>query len=162
MKKLFIIRHAKSDWDNPNLDDFDRPLNNRGLKAAPMMGQRLKTRNIMPDMILSSPASRAITTAQLIAKEIGFEKSITQNHYIYEAYVNSLQETVSYIHDENDTVFLVGHNPGVSALAYVLADFKEQLPTCAVVEIQFECHSWLDVSKDNASVISYDYPKKRA
>ena len=159
MKKLFIIRHAKSDWDDSSLDDFDRPLNKRGQKDAPFMGQLLANKNIQPDLILSSPALRAITTSQLIAKEVNYDKAITPNQYIYEAYVTSLQEIIEYIHDSNDTVFLVGHNPGVSALAYMLCGLKENLPTCAVVEIEFNCNSWMDANKENSKLISYDYPK---
>lgn len=160
MKRLFIIRHAKSSWDNLSLDDYDRPLNERGLKNAPFMGQVLKQKEILPDIIISSPAKRAMHTAELIANEIGYEKAITPNEYIYEAYVNVLQEIVSYIYDEHDTAFLVGHNPGVTALAYMLGDFKEEMPTCAIVEIEFDCNSWMDVSKQNAKLVAYEYPKK--
>ena len=160
MKKLFIIRHAKSDWDNPALDDYDRPLNKRGETSAPFMGKVLAEKGIKPDLIISSPALRAMTTAQLIAKEVGYEKIITPNQYIYEAYVTALQEIVQYIYDDNDTVFLVGHNPGVSALAYMLCDLKESLPTSAVVEINFDCNSWMEASKENSKLISYEYPKK--
>ncbi len=160
MKKLFIIRHAKSDWEDSSLDDFDRPINKKGEKNAPFMGQILANKNIKPDLIISSPALRAITTAQLIAKEVNYEKNITPNQYIYEAYVTSLQEIIEYIHDSNETVFLVGHNPGVSALAYMLCDLKENLPTCSIVEIEFNCNSWMDASKGNSKLVSYDYPKK--
>ena len=160
MKKLFIIRHAKSDWENINLDDYDRPLNKRGEKNAPFMGKVLEQKNIIPDLIISSPALRAITTAKLIAKEVKYKKEITPNQYIYEAYVTSLQEIVQYIHDSNDTVFLVGHNPGVSALAYMLCGLKEELPTCSIVEIEFDCKSWMDVSRENSKLVSLDYPKK--
>jgi len=160
MKKLIIIRHAKSDWQDTTLDDFDRPLNERGLRDALFMGQFLKNKNLLPDLIISSPALRAITTAEIIAKEVNYEKAITPNQYIYEAYVNTLQEIVSFIYDENDTVYLVGHNPGVSALAYMLSDMKESIPTCAIVQIDFKCDSWMDVSKENGSLISYDFPKK--
>lgn len=160
MKRLFIIRHAKSDWNDTSLDDYDRPLNKRGLTNAPFMGKILKEKNILPDVIISSPAVRAITTAELIAKEIGYDKVIIQNQYIYDAYVTSLQETVSYINDTNNTAFLVGHTPGVSALAYMLANSKESFPTCAVLEIEFNCDSWMDVSKENSTIISYDFPKK--
>ena len=160
MKKLIIIRHAKSDWEDKNLDDFQRPLNERGLRNAPLMGQRLKQKNLIPDLILSSPASRAISTATIIAQEVGYSKEIIQNQYIYEAYVNNLQEIISYIHDSEETVFLVGHNPGVSALAYMLCDLKESIPTCATVEIDFDVDSWQDVSKENSKLISYDFPKK--
>ena len=160
MKKLFIIRHAKSDWNDTSLDDFDRPINKRGEKNAPFMGQLIAKKNIKPDLIISSPALRAITTAKLIAKEVNYEKTITPNQYIYEAYVTSLQEIVQYIHDSNETVFLVGHNPGVSALAYMLCDLKENLPTCSIVEIEFDCNSWMDACKENSKLISYEYPKK--
>ena len=160
MKKLVIIRHAKSDWDDSSLDDFDRHLNNQGLKDATLMGKLLKEKDLLPDFIISSPAKRAITTAEIIAKEVGYEKVITQNQYIYEAYVNTLQEIVSYMHDSNDIVFLLGHNPGVSALAYMLRDMKESIPACASIEIDFDCDSWMDVSKENSSLVSYDFPKK--
>jgi phosphohistidine phosphatase len=160
MKKLYIIRHAKSDWDDTSLDDYDRPLNKRGEKNAPFMGKILFNKKVNPDLIISSPALRAITTAQLIAKEVNYSKAITPNQYIYEAYVTALQEIVTYINDAYDTVFLIGHNPGVSALAYMLCGLKESLPTCAVVEIQFDCNSWMDANKENSKLISFDYPKK--
>jgi phosphohistidine phosphatase len=93
-------------------------------------------------------------------KEVGYTKTITPNQYIYEAYVTALQEIVQYLYDTHDTVFLVGHNPGVSALAYMLCGLTQQLPTCAIVEIEFDCDSWMDASKDNSKFISYEYPKK--
>ena len=138
MKKLVIIRHAKAEVNDGSIDDFDRDLNERGFKDALFMGTFLKDKNLIPDLIMSSPAKRAMMTADLIAKEVKYEKSIFPNNYIYEAYVDALQEIVSYIHDDNDTVFLIGHNPGVSALAYMLCDLKESIPTCATVEIAFE------------------------
>ncbi|MGB5866594.1 MAG: histidine phosphatase family protein [Arcobacteraceae bacterium] len=160
MKKLVIIRHAKSDWEDSSLDDFDRPLNTRGEENAPFMGKFLKEKSLLPDLIMSSPALRAISTAEIIAKEVGYTNEIMQNQYIYEAYVNTLQDIVSYIPDTNDVVFLVGHNPGVSALAYMLCDLKESIPTSATVEIDFDCDSWMNVSKENGKLISYDFPKK--
>lgn len=160
MKKLVIIRHAKSDWEDTTLDDYDRPLNERGLKDAPFMGKFLQEKGLKPDLIMCSPALRSIKTAELISKEVAYEKIICPNQYIYEAFVNTLQDIVSFIHDDNDTVFLVGHNPGVSALAYMLSELKQSVPTCATVEIDFDCDSWMDVSKENSTLISYDSPKK--
>jgi len=160
MKKLVIIRHAKSDWEDTTIDDYDRPLNDRGFSDAPFMGQFLKKRGLVPDLIMCSPALRAIKTAELIAKEVDYDKIICPNQYIYEAYVNTLQDIVSFINDDNETVFLVGHNPGVSALAYMLCELKESVPTCATVEIDFDCDSWMEVSKSNSTLISYDFPKK--
>ena len=160
MKKLVIIRHAKSDWEDTTIDDYDRPLNDRGFSDAPFMGQFFKKRGLVPDLIMCSPALRAIKTAELIAKEVDYDKIICPNQYIYEAYVNTLQDIVSFINDDNETVFLVGHNPGVSALAYMLSELKESVPTCATVEIDFDCDSWMEVSKSNSTLISYDFPKK--
>ena len=160
MKKLIIIRDAKSDEENQGVDDFERTLNDKGLKESIYIGKSLKNQNIIPDLILSSPALRALSTAEIIAKEIGYTKEIIQNQYIYEAYVNSLQEIVSYIHDTNDTVFLIGHNPGVSALAYMLCGLKQSIPNAASVEINFNVDSWMEVSKENSELISYDFPNK--
>ncbi len=160
MKKLYIIRHAKSDWDNANFDDYDRPLSKRGEKNAPFMAKLLKNKEVEPDLIISSPALRAISTAKIFKKELNYKKEITANQYIYEAYINTLQEIIEYVHDSNDIVLLVGHNPGVSALAYTLCGLKESIPTCAIVEIEFNCNSWMDVCKENSTLISYEYPKK--
>lgn len=154
------MRHAKSDWDDASLDDFDRPLNKRGEKNAPFMAKILKQKDKTVDLIISSPAKRAIQTATFMAKELDYTKAIQQNQYIYEAYVNTLQEIVSYIHDDCDTVLLVGHNPGISALAYMLSTSKESFATAAFIEIQFEENSWMDVKKENSKVLSYEFPKK--
>ena len=159
MKKLFIIRHAKSDWENIQLDDFDRPLNEKGLKDAHLMANFLKYKNQKIDMFLTSPALRARKTAEIFANVLDFKKSLTPNQYIYEPFVNAIVETITYIHDSNDTVALFGHNPGVSVLAYTLCGIKEQMKTCSIIEIEFDCNSWLDISKENSTFISYKKPK---
>ena len=100
MKKLFIIRHAKSDWGDEHLDDFDRPLNEKGIKDCALVGKYLKEKKEKIDIILSSPALRAHTTAKLLAKELDFNKNISQNQYIYEPFVAAIQELISYIHDD--------------------------------------------------------------
>jgi len=159
MKKLVIIRGGKSKLQGDLIDDYDRPLTEEGLKEAHDVGKLLLNKGLLPDCIMSSPAFRAIETAKIISNEVNYEKTITPNQYIYEAYVNTLQELVSFIHDDNDVVFLVGHNPGVSALAYMLCELKESIAPCATVEIDFDCNSWMDVSKNNSKLISYDFPK---
>ncbi len=160
MKKLYIMRHAKSQLHDETLDDFDRDLNTRGLKNAAFMAKLLKKKENKIDLIISSPAKRAINTASIVAKELNYEKIIQENQYIYEAYVNTLEEIVSYIHDTNDIVLLVGHNPGISGLAYMLSSSKETFVTSAFIEIEFSCDSWMDVSKQNSKVLSYEFPKK--
>ena len=156
MKKLIIIRHAEAVNKDHFQDDFERPLTEKGREDASSIGKCLKEKNIFPNVILSSPAIRAISTAECIAKEIGYKKEIQQNQYIYEAYVHTLQEIIEYVEDTNDTVFLIGHNPSISALAYMLGDLKEIIPTSATVEINFNVTSWVDISKENHTLISYD------
>ena len=160
MKKLYLIRHAKSDWSNPSLDDFDRPLNKRGKKNAPFMGKILNQKGISPDLIISSPAYRARNTAIKIAKKIKYHDEIIFNEYLYEASLKTILEIVNYIADEYDNVFIVGHNPGLNMLAFYLIDFNDNIPTSGVLEIEFNCDLWREASKRNANFVSFDYPKK--
>ena len=161
MKKLYLIRHAKSSWKNLNLDDFDRPLSKRGKGDAPFMGKLLKKKNALPDLILSSPAKRAKATAKMIAKEIGYGiEQIEFNSNIYGVYDTQLSAILNSVENKNDTVFFIGHNPGFNALASYFLDFKDNIPTCGIVEIDFDTNSWQEISPDNAKLISFEYPKK--
>ncbi|MDD3060774.1 MAG: histidine phosphatase family protein [Sulfurimonas sp.] len=160
MKKLYIIRHAKSSWTDMTLNDFERPLNKRGEEGAPFMAKELKSKNIMPDMILSSPALRAKTTAETITGTIGFFKEIVFKENIYEASAETLHEILKSVDDENATLFLVGHNPGLNALAERYVGFHENIPTTGIVEIEFDCSKWSEISPKNAKLISFDYPKR--
>lgn len=160
MKKLYIIRHAKSDWSHPELDDFDRPLNKRGKKNAPFMGKILRKKGAVPDLIISSPAYRARETAIQIAKKVRYHENIMFNEYIYESGLSTILEVVNYIEDEYDDVFLIGHNPALNMLGFYLVDFNDNIPTCGILEIEFECDSWREVKKNNAKLVSFEYPKK--
>ena len=106
MKKLYIIRHAKSSWKDLMLSDFERPLNKRGNSDAPLMGKVLKKRGIFPHAILSSPANRAKTTAEIIAKEISFHQPIIYNKNIYEASALTLEGVLTSLDDNYETVFI--------------------------------------------------------
>ncbi len=160
MKKLFLIRHAKSDWSNPTLDDFDRPLNERGKRDAPFIGDLLREKGIFPNVIISSPAYRARETARIIASEVLYHNEIMFNEQIYEADLRTILEVVSFIDDEYDTAFIIGHNPSLNILAFYLVDFNDNLPTSGVIEIEFDCDSWRETSKKNSKLISFEYPKK--
>ncbi|MDT8338879.1 MAG: histidine phosphatase family protein [Sulfurimonas sp.] len=159
MKKLYIIRHAKSSWSNGTLDDFERPLNKRGKANAPMMGARLKEKGIMPDIIISSPAKRAKSTAEIIANEVGY-KNILFLDDIYEATSETLRKILSKLEDSYRVVFLVGHNPSLNELAEKLVGFDENIPTCGILEIELRCKKWADMDPKNAKLLSFDYPKK--
>lgn len=159
MKKLYIIRHAKSSWGDAELNDFERPLSKRGKANAPMMGERLKIKGVMPDIIISSPAKRAKSTAEMIAKEVGYEKKVLFDENIYESSVATLRKILTSVNDENSTVFLFGHNPELNMLVDYYVKFYENIPTCGVVEIEFACDMWADIEPKNAKLISFDYPK---
>lgn len=160
MKKLYIIRHAKSSWNDVTINDFERPLNKRGKANAPMMGSRLKAKGVMPDIILSSPAQRAKSTAEMIARELEYAKKIVFNENIYESSVDELRKILTLVDDKNSTVFLIGHNPELNMLMDYYVKFYENIPTCGVVEVEFVCDRWADIAPKNAKLISFDYPKK--
>ncbi len=160
MKKLYIIRHAKSSWSDETLEDFERPLSKRGKANAPMMGERLKEKDVMPDIIISSPAKRAKSTAEMIAKEVGYKKKVLFDENIYEASVDELRKILTALNDKNSTVFLVGHNPSLNDLAQYYLDFEANIPTCGVVEIGFKCDRWAEIEPRNAKLLFFDYPKK--
>lgn len=159
MKKLYIIRHAKSSWNDDTLNDFERPLNKRGKSNAPLMGSRLKAKGVMPDIILSSPAQRAKSTAEMIARELEYAKKIVFNENIYESSVDELHKIITEVDDGCDTLFLIGHNPELNMLVEHYVKFYENIPTCGIVEIEFECDKWADIAPKNAKLISFDYPK---
>lgn len=160
MKKLYVIRHAKSSWKDHALNDFDRPLNKRGKDNAPLMGDKLRDKNIVPDIIISSPALRAKTTAKIIAELVHYGKEIIVDERIYESTPAELHDILIAVDDKNNTLFLIGHNPGLTMLVREYVEFNKNIVTCGIVEIAFDCDRWTDISAENARLISFDYPKK--
>lgn len=161
-KKLFLVRHAKSSWDEAGLDDRQRPLNDRGKEEAPKMGKHLAGYKVKPELITSSPAVRALKTAEKIAKELGFKKSdVLVNEGIYTFDGGSLIDVIKELDNKYDTVMLVGHNPAITALANELSNADiDNIPTCGVVLIEFDERKWKDAAKGGGRVLEFDYPKK--
>jgi phosphohistidine phosphatase len=160
MKKLYIIRHGKSDWGNPEVNDFNRALNHRGLKDAPRVGKFLLDHHEKADIILSSPAKRALTTAQLIANEINFPNSgIIENEKIYLANKESILQIINTIDDQYNCAYIFGHNPGFSNLASYLTDDWIEMKTCCVAILNSNVNSWSHLSKGNALLERYVSPK---
>lgn len=153
-----IVRHAKSDWGNAGLSDFDRPLNHRGLKTAPEMAYRLQKKGLIPQYLLSSPALRARTTAGIFAETLNLAGP-SYNQSIYEASYPSLLRIINTLPDAYHFVALFGHNPGLSDLLYQLTGQMYDMPTCAVAIVDFELEWWKEVSAGTGSVSYYDYPK---
>jgi phosphohistidine phosphatase len=146
MKELFILRHAKSSWDNADIADFDRPLNQRGLKAAPYIGQSLRNHFVQPEVILSSPAKRAKHTSILV-KQVGeLETDITFDDRIYEASPSTLLRVVTEIADQAEKALLVGHNPGLEGLLGVLTGETQRMPTATMAKILLDVDSWSEIT----------------
>ncbi len=162
MKRLYLIRHAKSSWKDTLLSDFDRPLNKRGLRDAPFMGQRLHEHHVHPDIFVSSPAKRAIHTSQLLAQEVGFpQEQILIDESIYEAGVMSLLQVVHTLDDRANHAILVGHNPGMTMFAQSLARVPiDNMPTCSIFCVEFDSSSWKDVKMGNGVFVFFDSPQK--
>ena len=161
MKSLVLIRHAKSSWSNPLLDDFDRPLNKRGIKNAPFMAKMLRKKELKPDLIISSPSKRTKDTLDFFIKEFDYKGEIIFEESIYEApYINILK-VIKNIDDKHKTIFLFGHNPGLNDLTgFLLGEFKENIPTSGVLKIDFDTNYWKNISKDNSKLIFFNFPKK--
>ncbi|MCX7735610.1 MAG: histidine phosphatase family protein [Candidatus Kapabacteria bacterium] len=162
MKTLILVRHAKSDWGNPDLSDFDRPLNKRGLKDAPFMAELVASKIKTPDLIMSSPANRAITTAKYFATAFKYPiDKIEQINLIYSSGVNGIKELIASLNNDYKTVILFGHNPAVSSLAYNLSGGKvPEMPTCAVACIDFDISFWEEILNSEGDLRFYEYPKK--
>lgn len=162
VKVLTLVRHAKSSWKDPNLSDFDRPLNARGKRCAPLMGKRLAARAKRPDLILSSPARRAVATMRKMMVEAGGdEREIVTDVRLYEADANQLLDLVRDIDDNRSNVLICGHNPGLTDLCNLLSNcFIDNIPTCGIVSLGFHCDSWKEVEPRSGELIYFDYPKK--
>ena len=158
MKKLYLIRHAKSSWKDLTLSDFDRPLNKRGKRNAPFMAKRLKQKNTIPDIIISSPAKRAKKTAQAIAEELNHQ-NIIYDKKIYDSHFDTIDSIVKSLDDKLDIVFLVGHNPSLNTFVEDYLDFWDNIPTCGIIAVEFTTNSWKKIAYDNANLLSFEYPK---
>ncbi|BHH83888.1 SixA phosphatase family protein [Desulforhopalus sp. 52FAK] len=164
MKRLFLIRHAKSSWGRPDLPDFDRPLNKRGKRNGPEMAARLARLSVLPDLIVASPAKRAKKTAVYMAKGTGYSKDkIQYNEGLYmgsmEFYISLLEESFATV----DTIFLVGHNFTITDLAgYLSGAAIANVPTCGIVAIEYAGASGFSSAACDGKLLFFDFPKNDA
>ena len=161
MKTLYLVRHAKSSWKFPDLDDYERPLNKRGKRDAPLMGQYLKKQNIIPDIIVSSPATRAKRTSKIIAETLSYPKDkIKFIEDIYEASTLGLLDIAGKIEEKYESAMLVGHNPGMTYLANMLANVRiDNIPTCGIACISLNIKSWKEIAEKSGTLKFFEYPK---
>lgn len=162
MKRLIIARHAKSSWDFPELDDYERPLNKRGKRDAPVMGRRLAQRKVKPESMITSPAKRAADTAKLIANEISFSlQKLKKDPSFYHASNRNMIGALHCISNDVKTLMIFGHNPGLTELTNFLSgEDIYNIPTCGIAEIEFDISSWDEIEKNTGKLVSFDYPKK--
>ncbi|HEU4470168.1 MAG TPA: histidine phosphatase family protein [Flavisolibacter sp.] len=161
MKTILLIRHAKSSWDHPGMDDADRPLNERGKKDAPEMARRLKEKGIRIGLFVSSPAKRAKKTAKYFAEAYGLEKdAIVLIEALYHAPPSVFAETIAALPGEHSTVAIFAHNPGITEFASSLTDVRiDNMPTCSVFAVSADAGSWEDFMKGDKKFLFFDYPK---
>jgi phosphohistidine phosphatase len=164
MKTLYLVRHAKSSWKYPDLDDFERPLNKRGRKSAPLMGNILKKLKVAPDLIISSPATRAAVTARTVADKINYPlEDIRYSDAIYEFSANALIHAIEQIDDAINKAMVVGHNPALTDLANFFGGKPiSNIPTCGVFCVDLDISSWAKISEHCGKLIFFEFPKKHA
>lgn len=162
MKTLVLIRHSKSSWAYPELNDLERPLNKRGENDAPLMAEVLKSKNIQPDLIISSPALRALVTAQVFAKVLDYDiERIVVEKIIYESNSKIILDYICSFNNAINTAFIFGHNPDLTYLAtYLSSSVFDNVPTTGIVCIDFEVSSWKEIYKQPGKLRFFEYPKK--
>ncbi len=162
-KELFLIRHAKSSWADPRLNDHDRPLSKRGKRDVPVMGQRLASCEAMPDLVIASTAKRAKKTARGICKQLSYpKKNIIYNPTLYTSDIMHLYQAVQACDDQIMRLFLVSHNFVITDFACELTNEKiVNIPTCGIVAMRLTVDSWSQVIAGSGRLLFFDYPKKQ-
>jgi phosphohistidine phosphatase len=161
VKTLILTRHAKSSWTDISLSDQMRPLNKRGLSYAPKMGDYLASLEVLPQLIVSSPAVRAFTTAKLMGEKFGIQADdILRDDSIYMAYPNELMDCIHNFNNTYNNIMLVGHNPTITKLVNMLTGSDiANIPTCGVAIIRFNTEDWQKIGHKNSELLEYVYPK---
>lgn len=169
MKELILVRHAKSSWKDPSLDDHSRPLNKRGKRDAPEMGERLARRGCDPDLLISSSADRAQETAKAIAGKLGYPRAHIQvEERIYHGRVDELLAAIRGVDASVETLMMFGHNPGFTDLANLLGPRDLfNMPTCAVLHLRFEIDDWAGIGRAAGGQVAgeevlYDFPRNKS
>ncbi|MDH3364079.1 MAG: histidine phosphatase family protein [Gammaproteobacteria bacterium] len=162
MKTLTLVRHAKSSWKDTRLSDRERPLNKRGKRDAPVMGNRMIEHGIRPSLIISSPARRAWSTAKIIAAQISYPIEFLQRENgLYLASRDEILDIIVAQDNRFNNLMIVGHNPGLTDFANFLSPgLTNNLPTAGVVSVQIDQDDWNLYERPGTDLLVYDYPKK--
>ena len=164
MKIIYLVRHAKSSWKYPELDDFERPLNKRGRRNAPFTGKILTKLKVAPDLIISSTANRAVMTARIIAGNIDYSlEKIRYMESVYGAGVDVLIHVIKHIENSVNYAMLIGHNPALTDLAnYFGGKPISNIPTCGVFCLDLDISSWAKIFEHCGKLKFFEFPKKHA
>lgn len=161
MKSLLLVRHAKSSWDSPMMMDFDRPLNDRGNKDAPMMAKRLLEKNVEINAFVTSNAVRALTTARYFHQAYNAKKDqLIENQDLYNASPEVFFKVIAQLDNKYNSVAIFSHNPGITQIVNLLQVAKvDEMPTCAVFGVRADIKSWKDFKSSHKQFWLFDYPK---
>jgi phosphohistidine phosphatase len=160
MKTLFLLRHTKSSWKDQSLADFERPLNRRGRRAAEKIGRLFRAKEIVPDLVLSSPALRARETVNIVSKTAKWRSEARYDHRIYEAGAIRLLDVISQIEIDRNTVLLVGHNPGLEEVLQLLTGRIEQIPTGGLAKVSIKTSKWESTIDKKATLDWFVTPRE--
>lgn len=160
LKKLILLRHAKSSWKDPTLSDFERPLNQRGKKAATLIGEFIRQRPVRPELVICSTAVRARETAALVLESADLAVPVRYETRIYEATYEQLLEVIVEIEENLREVLLIGHNPGMENLLAFLTQVSEPMPTASIARIILQCESWQKVQGGKGDLDWFVTPKE--
>lgn len=160
MKKLYLIRHAKSDWSDLSEHDFDRGLNKRGKRSIPLMAKALQEKGVIPDLILSSAAKRAKKTAKGLAKELHYKGEIIFDEALYLTEPEEMMEMIRNLDDRYESLFLVGHNPEMTELSNILiTEYIDNIPTLGIVGLTLDIGEWKAFKAHQAKMDFFIFPK---
>jgi len=158
MKTLLLMRHAKSSWDDSSLDDHERPLNPRGRRDAPLMGERLAESRFAPDHLLCSTAKRALETAELVVGALSHTGPVDVREGIYHATPRELLAAITQA-GAGQRLLVVGHNPGLGELVELLADDDRHMPTAAIAIIELPIEEWSEIVNAKGRLVDFLKPK---
>ncbi len=163
MKQLILVRHAKSDWGDEGLKDIDRPLSPRGNADTYTMSEWFTKKHKLPDTIISSDATRALSTAMVFARSMNFPTNdIIVLQQVYESTAKTLKDVVIQIDNGHESAMIFCHNPGITNLVNELTDdlFFDELPTCAIVALEFDVKNWKEVASKKGKILFNQFPKE--
>ena len=153
MKTLLVLRHAKSSWNDPALDDHERPLNKRGRRDAPRMGELVREHGLIPDVVISSDAVRARLTAEAVAEAARYAGEILLDPHLYLACPADILSLLATVRENAGTVMIIGHNPGLEELVEQLTGERQDLPTAALAQIGLPIDQWRDLKRSTRGTL---------